>query len=150
MPAPAIVCARRAGGEVKAVVASFSTHPNSVAGESHYSADVPGAVRRVLRAALGEGPGVVYLTGAAGDTALATCPGELCCRFGLDIKAASPAPETLLAQLTDGSAGYIPTPEAIRRGGYRAYPGRQCQLAAAAGAQVATACGQLLAELLAD
>jgi hypothetical protein len=34
-----------------------------------YSADIPGEVRRVLRGALGAEVGVVYLTGAAGNTA---------------------------------------------------------------------------------
>jgi predicted neutral ceramidase superfamily lipid hydrolase len=64
-----VIFARRADGQVKAVVTSFSTHPNCVEGESFYSADLPGQVRKVLRGALGEEVGVVYLTGAAADTA---------------------------------------------------------------------------------
>jgi hypothetical protein len=50
-------------------VTSFSTHPNSVEGESFYSADLVGAVRAHIRQNLGEDVGVVYLTGAAGNTA---------------------------------------------------------------------------------
>jgi len=64
-----VLFARTADGAVKAVVSSFSTHPNSVEGECFFGADVPGSVRRVLRGALGEDVGVVYLTGAAGNTA---------------------------------------------------------------------------------
>jgi hypothetical protein len=64
-----VVFARKANGQVKAIVSSFATHPNCVEGESFYSADLPGEVRRVLRAALGPDLGVIYLTGAAANTA---------------------------------------------------------------------------------
>ncbi len=64
-----VLFARRPDGSIKAVVTSFSTHPNSMEGESFYSADLVGATRNFLRQNLGEDVGVVYLTGAAGDTA---------------------------------------------------------------------------------
>ena len=65
-----VLAARRPDGSVKAIVSSFSTHPNTLEGESFYCADIPGEVRRVVRAALGdENIGVVYLTGASGNTA---------------------------------------------------------------------------------
>jgi len=64
-----VLFARRDDGSVIAAVTSFSTHPNSVEGESFYSADLVGEVRRVVRAVLGEDVGIAYLTGAAGDTA---------------------------------------------------------------------------------
>ncbi len=64
-----VLVARKANGAIKAVISPFSTHPNCVENESFYSADLPGQVRRVLRGALGEQVGVVYLTGAAGNTA---------------------------------------------------------------------------------
>jgi hypothetical protein len=64
-----VIFARRPDGSVKVVISSFSTHPNSMEGESYYSADVAGAVRIFLRRNLGEDIGVVYLTGAAGNTA---------------------------------------------------------------------------------
>jgi len=64
-----VLAARRADGTVKVVVSSFATHPNSIEAGCFYSADVPGAVRQVLRGALGAETGVVYLTGAAGNTA---------------------------------------------------------------------------------
>lgn len=66
-----VIVARRANGAVKAVVTGFASHCNCVEGESFYSADFPGVMRRFLRRNLvgGDGLGVVYLTGAAGDTA---------------------------------------------------------------------------------
>jgi neutral ceramidase len=64
-----VLFARRDDNSVIAAVTSFSTHPNCVEGESFFSADIPGEVRRVVRAILGEDVGVVYLTGASGDTA---------------------------------------------------------------------------------
>lgn len=223
-----VICARRLDGMVKTVVTSFSTHPNCLEGEHFYSADIPGEVRRVLRAALGDDLGVVYLTGAAGNTApsimednpgdvqpwrgetglarsgqylggeilkviaaqvrpigdpvlrleqadvdipvrewdaavdiaefaggmrdffersrddwarrmreesptrvrlsvlrvgdAAICcnPAELYCEFGLAIKERSPARATLVAELADGWCGYVPTPQAVRHGGYSA------------------------------
>ena len=226
-----VICARRDDGSVKAVVSSFSTHPNTLESESFYSADIPGEVRKVLRRVLGEDVGVVYLTGAAGDTApsimednpeniqpwrgelglrrsgqylggeilrviasevdpmenpalsheytplqipirewddgadfsdfsggmleffqrcradwsriiaeespmevavnvirvgdaaICTNPGEFYCLFGLEIKKRSPAKVTLIAELTSGGVGYIPTPHAIKHGGYSALIG---------------------------
>jgi neutral ceramidase len=64
-----VVFAKRPDGSVKVVISSFSTHPNSVEGESFYSADLAGSVRMFIRRNLGEDVGVVYLTGAAGNTA---------------------------------------------------------------------------------
>ena len=53
-----------------------------------------------------------------GDVAMATNPCELYCQFGLDIKRRSPAPVTLVAQLTDGFSGYCPTVYGVLGGGY--------------------------------
>ena len=66
-----VIFARRKekDGSIKAVLSSFATHPNCLEAEKFYSADLPGEVRKVLRGTLGQDIGVVYLTGAAGDTA---------------------------------------------------------------------------------
>jgi hypothetical protein len=250
-----VIFARTEEGDVKVVISSFSTHPNCVAGGSFYSADIPGAVRKVIRRTLGDHVGVIYLTGAAGDTApivmldnpeniqpwrgeeglqrsglylgaeilqaiatatdpmpdqtvghkwgildvpmrpwpesfdpatlkggfreffmksfemwphlmeeenpvptpvhvvragnaaICTNPGELYCQYGLDIKERSPAEVTLVSELTDGCVGYVPTPEAILRSGYSAYPGLQCKLVPEAGEMVVEATGEMLEEL---
>jgi len=236
-----VIYARKADGQVKVVIPSFATHPNCVEGESFYSADLPGEVRRVLRAALGADVGVVYLTGAAantapsimennpksiqpwrgeqglvrsgvylggeilkviatqvepmadpvlqheqahvpiamrewdtwadltefkggmleffeksradwprllrednpvetrlhvlrlGDAAICFNPSELYVEFGLALKQRSPARVTLIGQLTDGYVGYVPTPEAIRHGGYSATAASHTRLVPEAG-----------------
>jgi neutral ceramidase len=236
-----VIYARKADGQVKVVIPSFATHPNCVEGESFYSADLPGEVRRVLRAALGTDVGVVYLTGAAantapsimennpksiqpwrgeqglvrsgvylggeilkviatqvepmadpvlrheqahvpiamrewdtwadltefkggmleffeksradwprmmrednpvetrlhvlrlGDAAICFNPSELYVEFGLALKQRSPARVTLIGQLTDGYVGYVPTPEAIRHGGYSATAASHTRLVPEAG-----------------
>ena len=58
-----------AEGKILGVIANFGTHPNCVENELYYSADIPGEVRRLLKAMLGGDTGVVYLTGAAGNVA---------------------------------------------------------------------------------
>jgi hypothetical protein len=248
-----VIFARRPNGQVKAVIASFATHPNCVEGESFYSADLPGEVRRVLRAALGPETGVVYLTGAAantapsmmennpqnvqpwrgehglvrsgiylggailqviaqqinpisapvlchthaqvpipmrawdawadlsefkggmfdffeqsradwprllreenpvetrlhvlrlGDAVICCNPAELYVEFGLAIKQRSPAAVTLIAELADGYIGYVPTPEAIRHGGYSALSASHTRLTPEAGWMIVETTQQLMA-----
>ncbi len=50
--------------------------------------------------------------------ALATFPCELFVEYGLQVKAGSPFKYTLVAELTNGSHGYVPTKEAYAEGGY--------------------------------
>jgi neutral ceramidase len=238
----AVVCAKRGDGSVKVVISSFSTHPNAVERERYYSADVAGAVRSTLRRNLGDDLGVIYLTGAAGNTApsilennkqniqpwrgeeglkrsglylggeilkivagatepmadaklrllkavvpipirqwpkdldlskfpagafrdyyeyskriwpellknenprnvhlnvlrlgeaaICTNPAELFVEFGLAIKENSPASVTLICELADGYVGYVPTPQAIKNGGYCTMPATTSMLSAEAG-----------------
>lgn len=249
-----VVYARKPDGRVKVVIPSFATHPNCIENESVYSADLPGEVRRVLRAALGEAVGVVYLTGAAantapsimennpenrqpwrgeqglirsgaylggeilkviaaqvdampapvlqhtqahvpiamrewdawadlanfkggmldffedsradwprllreenpvetrlhvvrlGDAAICFNPAELYVEFGLALKQRSPARVTLVAELADGYIGYVPTPEAIRHGGYSALSASHTRLVPEGGWIMVETTQQLLAE----
>jgi hypothetical protein len=253
-----VIFARRANGKIKTVITSFSTHPNCVEGENYYSADIPGQVRKVLRGALGAEVDVIYLTGAAADTApsimednpqniqpwrgeaglersglylggeilkviaeqlqpmqepllrhahlclhipmrpwdegadlsefkagmaeffansradwprllqeanpvavnlhvlrlgdAAICfnPAELYVKFGLAMKQHSPAQVTLVAELTDGSCGYVPTPEAIRHGGYSATSASHTRLLPEAGWMMVESTRELLAQLFAE
>jgi len=55
-----------------------------------------------------------------GNVALATNPFELYTDYGLRIKARSPAVQTFVVQLTADCAAYLPTPRAVRGGGYSA------------------------------
>ncbi len=53
-----------------------------------------------------------------GDLVIATNPYELYCQFGLDIRRRSKAKHTMIAQLTNGCLGYVPTIYGILGGGY--------------------------------
>lgn len=55
-----------------------------------------------------------------GNLILFSSPGEVFAQMSLDIKAASPFPFTMVAELTNGHAGYIPTQDAFGAtgGGY--------------------------------
>ena len=64
-----LIFTRKPNGDIKVVIPSFATHPTSFESESFYSADLVGSLRAFLRKNLGAEVGVVYLTGAAGDTA---------------------------------------------------------------------------------
>jgi hypothetical protein len=55
---------------------------------------------------------------ALGDCALLSFPGELYTEIGQEIKAASPFAHTYIVGLANGYVGYVPTAEAIEKGGY--------------------------------
>ncbi|OGV70082.1 MAG: hypothetical protein A3K19_27635 [Lentisphaerae bacterium RIFOXYB12_FULL_65_16] len=57
-----------------------------------------------------------------GDLALATNPFELYQDLGLQIKARSPAAQTMVVQLAAGTGLYLPTERAVRGGHYGAHP----------------------------
>jgi neutral ceramidase len=52
------------------------------------------------------------------DLAWVSLPGELFVEFGLEIKKASPFKQTIIAELANGSIGYIPTQRAFDEGNY--------------------------------
>jgi neutral ceramidase len=53
-----------------------------------------------------------------GETAVVGLPGEPFVELGLAIKLASPTYPTYIAHCTSHYVGYIPTPEALTRGGH--------------------------------
>lgn len=57
-----------------------------------------------------------------GDAILVTNPFELYLDYGLQIKARSPAAQTLVVQLAAGTGLYLPTERAVRGGHYGAHP----------------------------
>jgi hypothetical protein len=62
---------------------------------------------------------------ALGDRiAWVSLPGEIFVELGLAIKKASPFPETLLAELANGSVGYVPDRPAYAQGNYEAVSAR--------------------------
>jgi len=57
-----------------------------------------------------------------GDVAIATNPFELFTDYGVQIKSRSPALQTFIIQLSQGSGGYLATERAVAGGGYSAIP----------------------------
>lgn len=67
-PNLSVVFFRNAAGRIVGLIPNYGIHPNCVEKECYYSADLPGEVRRLVKSAFGNDTGVVYLTGAAGNT----------------------------------------------------------------------------------
>ena len=82
-----------------------------------------------------------------GDAVFVAVPGEYFVEWGLEIKKWSPMPFTIIAELANDWFGYIPTWEALRRGGYEATPIMSCQLRSGAGQFMADAAFRLIREL---
>jgi hypothetical protein len=53
-----------------------------------------------------------------GELAIVGLPGEVFCEFGLELKRRSPAPHTLVVELSNDAIGYLPTQESFAQGGY--------------------------------
>lgn len=67
------------------------------------------------------------------DFAIVTNPVELFCEFGTRIKTGSPFPHTMVATLTNGAHGYVPTRKAFAGGGYETWFGEHSYLTTRAG-----------------
>ena len=84
-----------------------------------------------------------------GDLAILVLPGEPFVEAQLEIKQRSPATRTFVAHMANRYVGYIPTPEAIGRGGYETRPSSASKLAPAALQAITDRSVELLAELYA-
>src|SRR5436305_6434477 len=93
-----------------------------------------------------ESPVPVRLTVVrVGEAAVCANPAELFVEYGLAIRQASPARVTMISELTDGYAGYVPTRLAFTRGGYETWPAPTSQLVPEAGDAIVSATQDLLA-----
>ena len=68
-----------------------------------------------------------------GDLAVVGLPGEFFVEFGLEIKRRSPAAQTFVVGLANGSLGYVPTAAAFAQGGYEPTSWHYSKLAPQAG-----------------
>jgi hypothetical protein len=78
------------------------------------------------------------------DLAWVSLPGEIFVGLGLSIKAASPFRQTLIAELANGSIGYIPNRSAYAEGNYEVVSAR---CAEGSGEMLVTAALRMLKEL---
>ena len=85
-----------------------------------------------------------------GDVGIVALPGEPFVEAQLRLKIESPAYPTYVAHMANRYAGYIPTPEALKRGGYETNPGNWSKLAPEALDLIIDKAGRLLRELFAD
>jgi len=82
-----------------------------------------------------------------GDLAILVLPGEPFVEAQLEIKQRSPAKRTFIAHMSNRYVGYIPTPEAIDRGGYETRPSNSSKLAPEALQMITDKSVELLEEL---
>lgn len=74
-----------------------------------------------------------------GDAVIVTNPAELFVAFGMEIREGSPARTTLVAELSDGYCGYVPTGKAFGRGGYETWCAPSSRLVGEAGREIVAA-----------
>ncbi len=82
-----------------------------------------------------------------GEIALVALPGECFVEGQLEIKLNSPTRPTFVASLGNGYVGYVPTPEALERGGYETHVCNWSKLAPEALDTLVDASLEMLAEL---
>lgn len=121
---PAYVMSDEQRAQYEAEIAALTAH-----GEPDFSSWNGGEVRRrraILKRYAALGPDPVRQADCnflrLGDFAVATNPFELYLEYGQRIKGRSPATQTISAQLTNDSLGYLPTREALAHGHYSAMP----------------------------
>jgi neutral ceramidase len=103
--------------------------------------------RRTLSLAEGdEAFDVVLQAVRIGDLALCAIPFEVLVEIGLDIKARSPFPRTVVVGIANGSHGYLPTPEQHALGGYETWMGT-CRVQEDASVIITQHLLEMLAEL---
>lgn len=66
----------------------------------------------------------VQVISLGGDVAFVSLPGEIFVQLGLDIKFASPFKNTIIAELANGSIGYVPNRVAYPQGNYEVISAR--------------------------
>ena len=85
-----------------------------------------------------------------GQVAIVAFPGEFFVEYALEIKAQSPAEQTLVVGLANGSVGYVPTSKAFAEGGYEPTSWRFGKLDPQAGNMCAAAAIEQLKTLFTD
>ena len=118
--------------EVSSAVAALLRNPRLGEAERQFVRDLAGQ-----EGMWGEQAALPIQVLRIGDLAVAGLPCEYFVSGGLEIKDWSPAPFTMVVELANGWFGYVPTWEAIARGGYGAEAVWCRRLAAEAGQRIA-------------
>jgi len=95
----------------------------------------------------GKSEAVPVQAARAGEMAFVGLPGEIFCRWGLEIKKWSPAEFTFVVELANHWVGYVPTIEQAVRGGYGAMPVLSRRLTTDAGQRMTDAAFVMLQDL---
>lgn len=122
----------------------------AAAAPDDYSREVVFARERLLLREYVERVGkdrVEIICARIGDLGIATGPGQMFCEFGLDARARSPFAPTMYVSLANGNAGYVPTAEALEKGGYEPTLCRGSRLVPEAGAAIVDSQVKLLGAL---
>lgn len=108
--------------------------------------------RLELRRIMEESPTFSYEVQAfrIGDVALLALVGEPFVESQLDIKLRSNAAFTFVAHMSNGYVGYIPTPDALQRGGYETWPSYWSKLSPEAHEMIREASVELINGLFED
>jgi len=79
-----------------------------------------------------------------GDLGIAAFPGELFCELGMRLKSASPAPQTMVAECSNGCLGYLVPEKGWDDGGYEVGLGAWCRVAKGEPEKMVAAAQELL------
>jgi hypothetical protein len=82
--------------------------------------------------------------------AIVTNPNELFCEIGMGIKKQSPFQHTMVAELTNGAHGYVPTAKAFAGGSYETWFGEHSYLSTRAGELIEQESVEILKRLKAE
>jgi neutral ceramidase len=89
----------------------------------------------------------VQVIALGNEVAWVSLPGEIFTELGLAIKQDSPFPHTIIAELANGSIGYIPSRRAYEQGNYEVVSARCAQ---GSGERLVDAAVKMLKELHAE
>lgn len=82
-----------------------------------------------------------------GEALIVAFPGELFCQFGLELKAVSPAPVTMIAAYANGYVGYLPSRDDYDLGGYETALGPWTRVAPGATERLVAVARELIEEV---
>ncbi len=127
--------------------AAVAAYCRKRASGSEYIIEVFRKMRAALAAKRGQEQKSWVQALRVGDVAIVGVPGEFFTKLGLDIKARSPFPNTIIGGVANDYIGYIPDSEAYELGGYQVWTGLHSFVARGTGEMIVDEAVKLLEEL---